>query len=293
MFTKLKSLLEKNPDWLSADLRNAIIQTNYPTWKLQVQIMPEEEGYKHPWAFDCTKIWPAKDYPLHEIGTIELNRLPMDYFTEVEQVAFSPSNVVNGISFSPDRLLQGRLFLYPDTQLHRLGPHYRQIPINMTHGCMATQYIGGPRNMEYGKNKFPHYFPSCFSGPEAVTPGHGFVQEPPVRCGQEATYYQFEGEGTDEDYFLQPREFVERLSEHAQQNLAINIATSLAKVGSDTLVTSTIETLRKVNDKLATNVQQTREAIITGKSLSEAQKVTMNLTHLLQNNQFEKIQAQD
>lgn len=111
-----KLIAGEDPDFLSRDLRSAIQNGNYPKWTLSVQIMPEADGYKNPCAFDCTKVWCHDEYPLMELGTIELDRIPSDFYAEVEQAAFSPSNVVPGIGFSPDRLLQGRLFLYPDTQ---------------------------------------------------------------------------------------------------------------------------------------------------------------------------------
>eukprot|EP01126_Amoeba_proteus_P002813 TRINITY_DN10903_c0_g1_i4.p1 TRINITY_DN10903_c0_g1~~TRINITY_DN10903_c0_g1_i4.p1 ORF type:complete len:220 (+),score=31.40 TRINITY_DN10903_c0_g1_i4:1262-1921(+) len=159
-----KLIAGEDPDFLRRDLRTAIESKNFPKWNLCVQIMNEEEGYRHPWTFDCTKIWKHSDFPLKVIGTIELHRNPRDYFSEVEQVAFSPSSVVPGIGFSPDRLLQGRLMIYPDTQFHRLGPNFKQIPINLPHVPVVTNFVGGAHQCEYGFSKFPHYSPSFFGG---------------------------------------------------------------------------------------------------------------------------------
>ena len=94
-------------------------------------MIPEAEGEKYKWdIYDVTKVWPHTDVPLLEVGRVVLNQPPKNYFAEVEQVAFNPANLVPGIEPSNDRLLQGRLFLYQDTQLHRLGPNYEQIPVN-------------------------------------------------------------------------------------------------------------------------------------------------------------------
>ena len=105
-----KLLAGEDPNFLSRDLKTAIEKGQFPRWKLACQIMPEEEGYQRKWSFDPTKVWKHKDYPLIDIGLIELNRNPINYFSEVEQVAFSPSTIVPGIGFSPDKLLQGKIF---------------------------------------------------------------------------------------------------------------------------------------------------------------------------------------
>ena len=113
------------------DLYENIEQGNFPRWKLQVQIMPEADAATYRInPFDLTKVWPHADYPLIDVGVLELNRNPDNYFAEVEQVAMNPSNIVPGIGFSPDRMLQGRLFSYGDTQRYRLGVNHHQIPVN-------------------------------------------------------------------------------------------------------------------------------------------------------------------
>src|SRR5690606_27463813 len=97
------------------DLYDNIEKGNFPKWTMFVQIMPEAEAATVPYhPFDLTKVWPKGDYPLIEVGEFELNRNPDNYFAEIEQLAFNPAHVVPGISFSPDRMLQGRLFSYGD-----------------------------------------------------------------------------------------------------------------------------------------------------------------------------------
>ena len=113
------------------DLLKAIDSGDFPRWTLFIQVMTEEQASRHKHnPFDLTKVWPKADYPLTEVGVMELNRYPDNYFAEVEQAAFSPANIVPGIGFSPDKVLQGRLFSYGDTQRYRLGINFNSIPVN-------------------------------------------------------------------------------------------------------------------------------------------------------------------
>ena len=122
------------------DLYESIEKGDYPRWTMYVQIMTEEQARKHyENPFDITKIWRHKEYPLHEVGVLELNRNPENYFAEVEQAAFTPAHVVPGIGFSPDKFLQGRLFVYGDAQRYRLGVNYNQIPVNQAK-CEVHDY---------------------------------------------------------------------------------------------------------------------------------------------------------
>ncbi|MGG7054305.1 catalase [Nitrosomonas sp. ANs5] len=126
-----ETLIGKDRESHQRDLYDSIERGEYPRWILQVQIMPEKEAAHCPYnPFDLTKVWPHKDYPLMEVGVLELNRNPDNYFAEVEQAAFNPANVVPGIGFSPDKMLQGRLFSYGDAQRYRLGVNHYQIPVN-------------------------------------------------------------------------------------------------------------------------------------------------------------------
>jgi catalase len=109
------------PDWATQDLFEAIERGENPKWRLEVQIMPETKAEKYRWnPFDLTKVWPHDDYPVMEAGIMELNRNPANYFTDVEQAAFEPSNIVPGIAYSPDKMLQARIFSYADAHRYRL-----------------------------------------------------------------------------------------------------------------------------------------------------------------------------
>jgi catalase len=129
--------------------------------------MPEKdaESYRYD-VFDITKVWPHSDYPLQKVGKLTVNRNPLNYFAEVEQSAFSPSHLVPGIEPSNDRILQGRLFAYPDTQRHRLGKNFDQIPINCPYRARVAHYMrSGPATVNGNFGNSPNYEPNVFGGP--------------------------------------------------------------------------------------------------------------------------------
>ncbi len=143
----------EHPDSAQEDLCNAIEKGDFPSWILYVQIMTEEEAKNFRWnPFDVTKVWFHDEFPLIEIGKIELNEIPSDYFSHVEQAAFAPSNLIPGIGFSPDRMLQARLFSYPDSQRHRIGISAGQIQVNQS-PFVAQQNMRVPQN----EMDFSHY----------------------------------------------------------------------------------------------------------------------------------------
>lgn len=124
--------MPKDREHSQRDLFENIEKGNFPRWKMCVQIMPEEEAKIYRFnPFDLTKVWSHKDYPLIEVGIMELNRNPENYFADVEQAAFNPANAIPGIGFSPDKMLQGRLFAYGDAHRYRLGINADSIPVNV------------------------------------------------------------------------------------------------------------------------------------------------------------------
>jgi catalase len=155
------------------DLYRAIEKGNFPTWKLQVQIMREAQA--DAWSgrtgwnpFDLTKVWPHADFPPIDVGVLELNRNPDNYFAEIEQVAFSPSNIVPGIGFSPDKMLQARIFSYADAHRYRLGTHYEALPVNAPRCAMHHYHKDGPMRFFDNNVKKPdaYYEPNSFDGPK-------------------------------------------------------------------------------------------------------------------------------
>jgi len=158
----------KDPDHATRDLHDAIENGDYPSWRLEIQIMTPEQASSYRFdPFDITKVWFHADVPPFTIGRLVLNRNPKNYFAEVEQSAFSPANFVHGIAASPDKLLQGRLFSYHDTHIHRLGPNYHLLPINLPKATNVN-YYQRDGFMALGDNSgdAPNYYPNSFGGPE-------------------------------------------------------------------------------------------------------------------------------
>jgi len=157
----------QDPDHATRDLFEHIAKGRQASWKAYVQIMPEHEANTYRFnPFDVTKVWPHKDYPLIEFGKLVLNRNPENYFAEVEQAAFSPSHLVPGIEPSPDKMLQGRLFSYPDTHRHRLGGNYQQIPINCPYATKVNNFQrDGFMRIDGNGGSGPNYGPNSFGGP--------------------------------------------------------------------------------------------------------------------------------
>ena len=153
-------------DFHLRDLSYAIQAGEHPTWTVQVQVMPFEDAADYRFnPFDLTKVWPHADYPPINIGRFTLNRNPDDYFAQIEQAAFEPANLVPGIAASPDKMLQGRLFSYPDTHRYRIGPNYLQLPVNRPKVPVHSSTKDGPMRYEnYGE---PMYTPNTVGGPQA------------------------------------------------------------------------------------------------------------------------------
>ncbi|MCL5061888.1 MAG: catalase [Nitrospiraceae bacterium] len=158
----------KDPDHATRDLHEAIERGEYPSWRLEMQIMTPEQAETYRFdPFDITKVWPHADLPPITIGRMVLNRNPENYFAEVEQAAFSPANFVPGIAASPDKMLQGRLFSYHDTHRHRLGPNYHLLPVNSAKNCPVNNYQrDGFMRFDNNGGNGPNYYPNSFGGPE-------------------------------------------------------------------------------------------------------------------------------
>jgi len=157
-----------DPDCATRDLREAIARGEFPSWRLEVQIMTPEQAKTYRFdPFDITKVWPHADFPPLTIGRLVLSRNPENYFAEVEQAAFSPGNFVPGIGPSPDKMLQGRLFSYHDTHRHRLGPNYHLLPVNAPKAARMNSYQrDGAMRLDDNGGGGPNYWPNSFGGPE-------------------------------------------------------------------------------------------------------------------------------
>jgi catalase len=211
-----------DPDYATRDLFTAIESGNFPKWRVTVQIMTESEADSYRInPFDLTKVWPHSDYPLIELGIMELNRNPANYFTDIEQSAFSPANVVPGISFSPDKMLQARIFAYGDAHRYRLGANGESLPVNCPHAASVNNYQrDGAMRFDGNGGKSPNYEPNSFGGPKEDPS----VKEPPLKIHGDADRYDHR-EGNDD--YSQARDLFCLMTPDAQQRLVHNIACSL------------------------------------------------------------------
>jgi catalase len=162
-----KAMVAEEPDFHIRDLHDAIATGEAPEWRLEMQIMPFADAADYRFnAFDLTKVWPHGDYPPITVGRMVLDRNPENYFAEVEQAAFEPANLVRGIGPSPDKMLLGRLFSYPDTHRHRIGTNYLQLPINRPKAPVNSYNINGAMRYHHSGNT-PVYAPNSYGGPKA------------------------------------------------------------------------------------------------------------------------------
>jgi len=177
------------------DLFESIERGSYPKWRLSVQVMPEADAEKTSYnPFDLTKVWPHKDYPLIEVGVMELNRNPENYFAEIEQASFSPANVVPGIGHSPDKMLQFRIISYADAHRYRLGVNYESLPVNKAHCPVHDYHRDGAMRFDGNGGGAVNYEPNSFGGPAE----DARFKEPPLRISGDASRYDHRA--GNEDY---------------------------------------------------------------------------------------------
>ena len=202
-FTKEEAELLKgsDADWAQRDMVNAIENNNFPTWTMNIQVMTEEQAKTFRWnPFDLTKVWPHADFPLIEVGEMELNKIPDNYFAHVEQAAFAPAHVVDGIGFSPDKMLQGRILSYPDAQRYRLGGNYELLPVNRCPYEVANYQRDGLMRLDENGSSHPNYFPNSFDNIVADEK----YQEPAWQLDSAlADHYNRNAPGED-DHYTQP-----------------------------------------------------------------------------------------
>jgi len=218
------SLVGDDRETHQRDLFEAIERAEFPKWRFCVQIMPEKQAETYRLnPFDLTKVWPHKDYPLIEAGILELNRNPENYFAEVEQAAFAPSNIVPGIGHSPDKMLQARVFSYADAHRYRLGVNHDSLPVNRPRCPVHTYHRDGLMRSDGNNGGAVNYEPNSFSGPQQ-SPAY---REPPLRISGDADRYDHRA-GND-DYGQAGALF--RLMSPAQRDLLMdNIAGAMKGV---------------------------------------------------------------
>lgn len=207
------------------DLFGSIERGDFPQWRMCVQVMTEAQAEQVTYnPFDLTKVWPHGDFPLIEVGILELNRNPESYFSEVEQAAFSPSNIVPGISFSPDKMLQARVFSYADAHRYRIGTHYEALPVNAAR-CPVNHYHkdGAMRFTPNMPNSDAYYEPNSFNGPKEDPQ----FAEPELPLSGSADRYNHR---IDNDDYSQPRALFQLFDAAQKERLFGNIAAAMQGV---------------------------------------------------------------
>jgi catalase len=225
-----------DPDHAQRDLFGAIAAGDFPKWNVFIQVMTEAEAAtweaRTGWnPFDLTKVWPHKDFPRIPVGVLELNRNPVNYHAEVEQAALSPANIVPGLGFSPDKMLQGRLFAYHDAQLYRVGTNHQHLPVNRprcpVHHQQRDGSMAGSAGDPNGSSAAQNYEPVQAGGSAPQGFGHGDAGWP---LNGTAGRYDERGESDD---FTQAGNLFRLLPADEQERLTSNIANAMRGVPSD------------------------------------------------------------
>lgn len=251
------------------DLFTSIEKGDFPKWKMQVQLMPETDAGKHWYnPFDLTKVWPHGDYPMIDFGVLELNRNPDNYFAEIEQCAFAPSNIVPGIGFSPDKMLQARIFSYADAHRYRLGTHYEGLPVNAPKCPVHHYHKDGPmRFFANNPNSDAYYEPNSFGGP-VERPD---VKEPPLKISGDADRFN-QRDGNDD--YRQVTALFNLFNADQKKRLFMNIAEAMWGIPEE-IAERQLGHFKKVHPDYEAGVREARAHMSRAKASETAQQQKM------------------
>lgn len=221
------AMKSKDMDFAQRDLIENIDKGNFPKWDMKIQVMTEAESRTyHINPFDLTKVWPHGDYPLIDVGVIELNRNPDNYFQDVEQAAFAPAHVVDGIGYSPDKMLQGRLLSYPDAQRYRLGANYEQIPVNRCPFATNNYQRDGRMRVDGNGGSKPNYFPNSFDDIQVDKA----YKEPALELESNVADWYDRNAAGENDHYTQPGNLYRLMVPEQQQHLVNNIVGAMSGI---------------------------------------------------------------
>lgn len=244
-----EALIAKDRESHQRDLYNAIEKGDFPKWAVKIQVLPENEADKLGFnPFDLTKVWPHSIVPLIEIGEMTLNKNPENYFNEVEQAAFSPANIVPGIGFSPDKMLQGRIFSYPDAQRYRIGTNYHLLPVNRARSEVNTYNVAGAMNSDTYKNGAAYYEPNSYS--DSPKEDKSYL-EPDLALDGAAQRYA----PLDDDFYTQPRALFNLMNDNQKAQLFSNIAASMDGV-EKSIIDRALAHFEKISPDYANGVKK-------------------------------------
>jgi len=217
-----EAIVGKDRESHQLDLLESIDKGEFPRWDMKIQVVPEKDAAGFPFnPFDLTKVWPHKDYPLVDVGVLELNRNPENYFAEVEQAAFNPANIVPGIGFSPDKMLQGRLFSYGDAQRYRLGVNHNLIPVNRARCPVHGYHRDGAMRVDDNYGGTLGYEPNSY----AEWQEQPEFREPPLALEGAADHWSHRED--DDDYYSQPGALFRMMSPAQKKVLFENTARAM------------------------------------------------------------------
>lgn len=242
-----EELAGSNPDYHTEDLFNAIENGDAPAWKLCVQIMPlaDADHYRFN-PFDVTKVWSQKDYPLIEVGRMVLDRNTDNYFAEVEQVTFTPGNIVPGVDFSPDKLLQGRLFAYGDAHRHRVGANSHLLPINRPKNEVKNYHRDGAMRSDANGGSSVYYEPNSLGGPTETLANKQASFE--VHGMADSVAYD------DDDHYTQAGDLYRLLSEDGKTRFIANIVGHMQPVEDEAIKVRQIQHFLKADPEYGARV---------------------------------------
>ena len=217
-----EAIVGKDRESHQRDLFDTIEKGDFPKWNIKIQVMPEADTAKFPFnPFDLTKVWPHKDYPLIDVGVMELNKNPGNYFADVEQAAFNPGNIVPGIGFSPDKMLQGRLFSYGDAQRYRLGVNHHLIPVNSARCPVTGYHRDGAMRVDENYGGTLGYEPNSYNEWQEQPD----FREPPLAIDGAANHWSHRED--DDDYYTQSGNLFRMMSPMQQKVLFENTARAM------------------------------------------------------------------
>lgn len=219
-------LVGKDRESNQRDLFEAIERKEFPRWTMYFQIMTEEEArVRKENPFDISKVWSHKEYPMIEVGVLELNRNPENYFADVEQAAFNPANIVPGVGLSPDKLLQGRLFSYGDAQRYRLGVNHSQIPVNRPKVDVHAYHRDGLMRVDGNYGAAKGYVPNSYDEWKQQEA----YRDPSLKLSGDMDRYEQKDDEND-DCFYQPGDLYRLMTEDKKQVLIENTARNMESV---------------------------------------------------------------
>lgn len=245
-----EEVVSKDRESSQRDLYESIESGNFPKWNFQIQIMTDEQTKNASFnPFDLTKVWPHADYPMIDVGEFELNKNPENYFAQIEQSAFSPSNVVPGISWSPDKMLHARIMSYADAHRYRIGTHYEKLPVNRPIVDVDTYHADGPMQFDEPKGSDAYYEPNSFNGPledkQYIEPSYSL----------DGDAYRHNHREDSDDYYSQPRALFNLMNGYQKQQLFSNTAEAMSGVPKN-IVDRQLALFEKVDPKYAEGVSK-------------------------------------